>query len=335
MSCATPLSTKTSTRILTLLPSTNDEPISVTLEVVDLVQEYPEYEAISYTWGSSATEHTTLADGHGIHVKTNLSQCLQRLRSSKPRRLWCDYLCITQTDHREKAQQFRIIGTILAAATTVLIWLGEHANGSENLLHDWDEHCRPLRYWPQRSPEYQEWEAAYKAAALEREWQWVYFWQRAYWRRNWIIQELKLAQRIIVHVGFDAMDWKELITARFTSMGMYGAFDRLPSRSTLHQKSDLDDPLLVLASHMSWQSRIVHVPVTAMYPVISERLNPQIPFWYEELHKPARELRPPHRWSNGPARRLTARRFEELNRSGRTVTSRMDRRDNDTTAVSV
>jgi hypothetical protein len=154
MSAVAPLLTKTSTRTLTLYLVTDTDPISATLSVIDLEQTFHGYEAIPYTWGSTTAENTILVDGREVNVTANLHRCLWRLRSNTPRRLWCDYLCITQSDLREKAHQVQIIGSIFARSITVLIWLGEHATGSEHLFHDWNEPRKPLRCWPLRSVKY-------------------------------------------------------------------------------------------------------------------------------------------------------------------------------------
>lgn len=330
-SVAAPLPTKTSTRVLTLHPGAGADPISTSLDVIDLAHKFSTYEAISYTWGSLRLDNTTSVDGCEVDVTANLHRCLWRLRSSTaPRRLWCDYLCITQSDLGEKAQQVQIIGSIFSCATIVLIWLGEHADGSEHLFHDWAEPRKPLRCWPFRSSAYKSWEAAYRVAATERAWQWLHFWQRSYWRRTWIIQELKLAKRIIVHVGCNAMDWSELISARFSAVGMYGGFDRLPTRGTAHRKSDLDEPLLVLSAHLSWQNRIVHVPFSSWYPEIRQALHSYVPFWHKEPRRPSvftLRRRP------GPKSRLTAGWHQELSRSSRSDIKRLDRRENDANSI--
>ena len=43
---------------------------------------------------------------------------------------------------------------------------------------------------------------------------WQAFVRRSYWGRTWIIQEIALAQRLIVHCGPNSMDWKDLVDAR-------------------------------------------------------------------------------------------------------------------------
>jgi hypothetical protein len=126
------------------------------------------------------------------------------------------------------------------------------------------------------------------------------------------------------------MGWKTLISARFSSVGMYGGFDRLPTRGTAHQKPDLDEPLLVLSAHLSWQSRIVHVPLSSWYPETRQALHSYVPSWHKEPRRPnvfTLRRRP------GPKSRLTAGWHQELSRSARCDIKRLDRRENDANSI--
>lgn len=259
------LPTNTSTRVLILYPGAATEPISASLSVADLAQNHPAYEAISYTWGPPGDETSISVDGVSVKIRKHLHECLLRMRStSEPRTLWCDYLCIDQTDPVEKAHQVQIIGSIFASATAVLVWLGEHANDSEKLFHDWyqpPESENWLKDWKNqyiRDEKRKAWWTAHDEASLQRAWQWVHFWQRPYWRRTWIFQELRLAKTIIVHIGTDSMNWADLITARFNIYGVYGSFDRL-HRDPIWDKHALDNPYALLAAYLMWQTRFVQV----------------------------------------------------------------------------
>lgn len=140
----------TSTRLLTLAPSPDLEaPVTGRLSVIDLADPSSltvPYEAISYTWGEfiKNEQHAITIDDQVVLVRTNLYNALRRLRHpAQPRTLWCDFLCISQTDLREKEQQVRMIGQIFASAERVLVWLGEHADGSEKLFDTRDWRCPP------------------------------------------------------------------------------------------------------------------------------------------------------------------------------------------------
>lgn len=126
-----PLRGSSDIRTLVLQPSRNDEkPIECHLEVLHL-DRFPEYEALSYTWGASF-EGDALHDrsitlcGEHFTVTGNLYAALMRFRlQDAPRVLWVDAVCIDQSNVAERSAQVAIMSKIYAAASRVLIWLGE------------------------------------------------------------------------------------------------------------------------------------------------------------------------------------------------------------------
>lgn len=254
----------TSIRLLTVEAGSGSDAIVTRLCVVDLDQAHADYEAISYTWGAPQAEHTITVDGKPVNIRINLQQALLRLRhSTQPRTLWCDYLCITQTDHVEKAQQVQMIGRIFGTATTVHVWLGEHADHSEELFRDWyhpPESEGVLQDLKRRLKSDDPAALAHKQAAAHRAQTWANLFQRPYWRRTWIIQGLRLARAITIHIGPDSLPWKDLISARFTPLGMHGPFDHL-SLSPYLDSTSFDDPQFLLYASLSWISKFVAVPM--------------------------------------------------------------------------
>ena len=113
-------------RLVELLPSENiDDDISCRMRIVD-IDELPLYEAVSYVWGSETDKAEILCGGLALQVPRNLTAAFRRFRrSTTPRLLWADSICINQANTLEKNHQVRIMGRIFASASTVLIWLGE------------------------------------------------------------------------------------------------------------------------------------------------------------------------------------------------------------------
>ena len=117
----------TSIRVVELSPAEeyNDE-IICQLRVVDLDQS-PEYEAISYVWGSENDKADILCDGKLLQIPQNLATALRILRpecSASWRVLWADSICIDQNNIREKSHQVGIMKRVFESASRVLIWLG-------------------------------------------------------------------------------------------------------------------------------------------------------------------------------------------------------------------
>jgi hypothetical protein len=48
--------------------------------------------------------------------------------------LWADTICINQTDDQEKSLQVPLIAKIYGQAEEVLIWLGDEAEGSKDVM---------------------------------------------------------------------------------------------------------------------------------------------------------------------------------------------------------
>ncbi|KXJ88193.1 heterokaryon incompatibility protein-domain-containing protein [Microdochium bolleyi] len=125
-----PLPAATSLRILRLDPGQVEDVVSCRLEVVDRAQA-PPYEAISYVWGSPTDTRLVLCSGRKIRVPTSLRDILHSLRSPEHTlTLWADAICINQQDDAEKGHQVKLMGTIFASATRVLVWLGKEALGA-------------------------------------------------------------------------------------------------------------------------------------------------------------------------------------------------------------
>jgi hypothetical protein len=138
-----PLSTKTSTRVLSLLEVPRDQELRYTLHEVDLAHA-PVYEAISYTWGSAKDQRTIYINDEPVQVRNHLHACLQQLRNANvDAMLWIDALSISQSDLAEKSQQVAMIGRIFRQASRVRLWVGEHADDSETLFRTTQASSKP------------------------------------------------------------------------------------------------------------------------------------------------------------------------------------------------
>lgn len=126
-------------RVLCLCPGSDRSPLIGSFEAVLLsdaevcASAYPQctspqcFEAISYTWGSSAKPRTISISGGGcIQITTSLHAALERFRlPDRQRRLWADAVCINQENDDEKSIQIAGMSAIYAASRGVLVWLGE------------------------------------------------------------------------------------------------------------------------------------------------------------------------------------------------------------------
>ncbi|KAI3573980.1 heterokaryon incompatibility protein-domain-containing protein [Fusarium oxysporum f. sp. albedinis] len=139
-------------RLLELLPpeTTNSDLIRCKLHPYSL-DEAPEYEAISYTWGLVNTQDfpvivvtsTEIQDStldpekvEAIEITRHLYAALRRLRHpTQSRFLWADQICINQFDKGEKSKQVRQMGDIYKKSKRTVIWLGEE-DGDKDVIAD-------------------------------------------------------------------------------------------------------------------------------------------------------------------------------------------------------
>ncbi|KAM3071600.1 hypothetical protein ACMFMG_009476 [Clarireedia jacksonii] len=137
-------------RLLILEPGAKGEIPTCTLRHVTFRQR-PKYEALSYTWGDETQRQNILLEGHSVSVTKNLYNALCGLRrTSEPRQLWADAICINQEDIPERNRQLPLMPFVYERAQIVLIWLGlcemESARDSER-ASSVDEKAQSLLDW--------------------------------------------------------------------------------------------------------------------------------------------------------------------------------------------
>ena len=232
-------------RLVEILPG-DDAQIHCRMHIVDLystpllrVDEIPRtYEALSYTWHSQALTNTILCDGRLLRVTHSVYEALRSLRRSTISRiLWIDAICINQADLRERSHQVGLMKQIYNRAALVISWLGkedehtatayrfiskifeEHASADVSLQASpdaiWSKHTMDAMKLP-HFPSY-EWEA------LAR------LFERAYFRRIWVVQELVVSSMAVVRCGSLTIRWEhvEYIARSLLATGWVGALKQV------------------------------------------------------------------------------------------------------------
>ncbi|KAH8777179.1 heterokaryon incompatibility protein-domain-containing protein, partial [Hyaloscypha sp. PMI_1271] len=111
-------------RLMVLEPGRKKGKMKCTLITTRLV-DAPNYEAISYVWGSSVKLGVIWCNGKKLEVTMNLYYALQTFRRRfRQRVLWADAICINQQDTTERSSQVRLMCSIFQRASGVLAWLG-------------------------------------------------------------------------------------------------------------------------------------------------------------------------------------------------------------------
>jgi hypothetical protein len=203
-----PLNTaKNEIRLLRLKPAKRkSEAIECELVIVSLDHRLPQYQALSYVWGSTRDTRNIKIQDHDFHVTTNLYKSLQRLRLDNDERIiWVDAICINQKDLNERADQVTRMGSIYGRAVGVIFWLGEAFEDCKlafDCLKKMGE-MKDLHFRKSLSPNIVVHDLDLYSTKLQDAL--ICFFTLPWWTRVWTVQEYVLAQRAIFQCGQDLL----------------------------------------------------------------------------------------------------------------------------------
>ena len=169
--------------------------------------------ALSYTWGEENDLDQIVIDGFNVIVRGNLRKALLALRATSfvkdGGRVWVDALCIDQGNKAEVNNCVKCMKDIYRQAANVVVWLGEAANGSDEVI-DLINAISASRDLGSESLL----ECLREAFAIYGTTIWdslSNFIMRDYWSRLWIIQELALGgEDSTIICGRKMTTWKKL-----------------------------------------------------------------------------------------------------------------------------
>ena len=187
------------------------------------------YITVSYVWGDETDRRTIMVDGHPARIPTSLNDllsCYRKMCQSGRTTwkyayfpLWADAVCINQDDVAERNSQVRIMGDIYRAATTTVAWLGlgdedsDYAIGEILKMDGRITTARAANVSPLSiiTPEdTQLWtqdlgrdhQDSGRFTAKNRFWNaCARIFERPYWHRSWIAQELVLSNDATLFCG--------------------------------------------------------------------------------------------------------------------------------------
>jgi hypothetical protein len=112
-------------RLLTLLSSPDfSATLQAELQVVEIGSS-PQYEALSYVWGTAEFEHDVYIEHRRYPITENLDYALRYLRHrDRNRVLWVDALCINQRNTIERNGQVTMMRDIYQNCSADIAWLG-------------------------------------------------------------------------------------------------------------------------------------------------------------------------------------------------------------------
>jgi Heterokaryon incompatibility protein (HET) len=203
-------------RYLVLDPGKDDESLSGRL-VIEHIDRIPEFDAISYVWGSPDQISQINCDGKVIHLTASLRDALRRVRlPNAVRNLWADQVCINQGDLAERSHQVALMGKIYGKSRTTLVWLGDatddHTDEVYSLIADVNdmvraqllEHNGSWDDMPAVSPK--------DTITCDRRWASLSRMTDCTWfNRVWVVQEAGLSARPQILYGKRDIDWESCI----------------------------------------------------------------------------------------------------------------------------
>lgn len=181
---------------------------SCDVEIFELSQA-PAYQAVSYEWGPEHPQRNIIINGKLSSVRSNLGDFLDILRKRKDTRghyFWIDQICIDQTNTGERNHQVQLMGAIYSDAEVVLAWLGLgptsllnvsihieatiRSHPRENKRSELCSDHRCVECSRSRRPMLNDLEARSMSRVPA-------LFDRSYWFRLWIVQEIVLARQVV------------------------------------------------------------------------------------------------------------------------------------------
>ncbi|KAF2742735.1 HET-domain-containing protein [Sporormia fimetaria CBS 119925] len=226
------------------------------------------YVALSYSWGPENSTQTIFINDLQVEVRENLALALKRFRSmayfKNGGKIWIDALCINQNDEAEKQSQIAMMSMIYNLAGNIIVWLGEEGDGSNwviDYLQKWSTFYRieyieafdgsdPVTATTWRNMAQLRLRTINQQLLAMRQQLDVdlsdaealslyRFFERPYWRRLWIIQELAMGRAgMPVVCGDRVTQWRYIRDGLLFHVPMFGRL-REAAQSRLARDSRL------------------------------------------------------------------------------------------------
>jgi hypothetical protein len=197
----------------------------------------PDFIALSYTWGEEEATREIFVNGLRVMIRRNLHDFLDTVanRTLRGELLFIDAICIDQSNIKERESQISHMGAIYSKASRVIAWLGladgvlsealanvkeslaalsngglgtllQVSYGEEMLRNTQKLVDKADELVPRAVKEQVNQVGAHSASPdllvdLLNPGGFSYSYDRPFWRRVWIVQEIILAQHLTIQVG--------------------------------------------------------------------------------------------------------------------------------------
>jgi hypothetical protein len=205
-------------RLLELLPGEDDDAIEGLVQHVSLSENH-KFSAISYAWGPPLKPFHIQTEEGKIPLTSSLHAALKRLRTrTESVILWADAICIDQANVHEKVTQIRLLPKIFQSARLVFAWIGNEEDDSyqalQTLLQIRTNQVKP-DVWPKGLPRVPlTWQYPGLPPVKSDVWKHIaVLFQREWFRRAWIVQEVVLASEVRIVCGSWEISWDDIFFA--------------------------------------------------------------------------------------------------------------------------
>lgn len=160
----------------------------------------PPYTAISYTWGDPDDTVDIRVNGSWMKVTASLHGALRAVRQpDDPVLIWADAICINQSNKAEQSSQVQLMRQIYEKAESVMVWLGPASNSSSkavDAIHALSQvPDGEVDAWIQLESHKSDFDAL------------VHLFERDYWGRLWVVQEILNAKVATIRCGDKTVQW--------------------------------------------------------------------------------------------------------------------------------
>ncbi|KAI4092272.1 MAG: hypothetical protein LQ348_004100 [Seirophora lacunosa] len=184
----------------------------------------PDYPALSYSWGTEDHTETVPFDDQELMVTPNLYAALSEISLNgafSDSWFWIDAICINQDNAEDKAVEVKRMNVIFANARSVLIWLGPAADDSDVAMEFLAGLNKILTLEP-KDPEIIQHIRRTTAPIMDSSWNAITkLYERRWFRRLWVIQEVALARHALVQCGKKILPWSVFTDASASFFATY------------------------------------------------------------------------------------------------------------------
>ncbi|MCJ1448706.1 MAG: hypothetical protein MMC23_009223 [Stictis urceolatum] len=184
------------------------------------IQEYatddlPEYLALSYAWGTGQATESVSCGEQALQVTPNLYAALHEIGMKEEfanQCIWIDAICIDQSNGDEKAVEVKRMEVVFAQAQRVVIWLGPAAEDSDLAMYELEE-LRNIRSATSKNVKIEKNTRAELRLANHPVWPAIFkLYNRPWFHRLWVVQEIILAKDLTVLCGGRLLSWAAMVS---------------------------------------------------------------------------------------------------------------------------